>query len=686
MSVLKNIINDDIPNYICQLPSMEKSQGSELQILEDHSDFVTAVSFSPDSKLLASAAADGARLWCMPSGSLCRTITSRSVLSLTFSRDGKLLALFFNCRTVELHDTASGTIQQIVGGTPDSIKHLGLLGFDCSFAMPCHLAFGSSAKQQPPLEPSGPMKCAPNGAKVASASHDGTINLWSTCPYILLYTFGSDFGKVCSMTFSPNSKLLAASFENFTIKLWNVESGTLQLTLEEHEASVNMLSFSPDGQLLASGSTDETVILFEMSSGTLRHTFQDYDPVSSSVVFSPDAQLLIFSSSDNHLCVGDTATGSLRKTRDNACARYQAVASSPDGRLLASGAPDHTVRLWIIPPKTPETREKFHSSLVSRLMLSPDCRQVVASCANTVMLFKASSGIPQSTQSVFTNDGMMGFEQTTALGEDPTGDALFFQDRSLAEVSQSMMGHYINLTSMVVSLDNSKNTNKLLPSKDKTMKMWDLRSVNRHQSQTNEEEHGATTLILVFSFDDKQLAAGYFDDVTGLWHVDTLRRILEDNNNKRSGKLRSIAFSSDRKLAAELSELNTLCLLDIATGTIKHTSTTTAATTQRAGDPNNIHISISKNGAQLKINRGLYRIEVSENESFAVAQATEQVTLEGDWLLGAVQRRADSEWHSSEYWPMFSTGEQDGNVVVAYRAGRVTFFKLRLCDDLDRPG
>ena len=73
---------------------------------------------------------------------------------------------------------------------------------------------------------------------------------------------------------------------------------------------------------------------------------EGHESVVNSVTFSPDGQQLASGASDHTVRVWDASTGKCLQTLKGHGDGVYSVAFAPDGQQLASGADDHTVRLW----------------------------------------------------------------------------------------------------------------------------------------------------------------------------------------------------------------------------------------------------------------------------------------------------------------------------------------------------
>ena len=100
------------------------------------------------------------------------------------------------------------------------------------------------------------------------ADEEGTVKIWDNNGNLINNLEGHE-DSVTDVQFSSNNKMVASASIDGTVNLWSLEGNEVKLiTSLDHEDWVTGVSFSPSSKTIASASVDGTVRLWDIK-GTL---------------------------------------------------------------------------------------------------------------------------------------------------------------------------------------------------------------------------------------------------------------------------------------------------------------------------------------------------------------------------------------------------------------------------------
>ena len=209
--------------------------------------------------------------------------------------------------------------------------------------------------------------------------HDNTNYRW--WPFLLRPIAFSPDGSLIACTM-PDDSLFAHADRRGTIRtpehssnyiaVWNIKTGEQVTCLTEHPDFVCSLSFSPCGKFLASGGRDGAVRVWSVINWELLHTYQDYGTERKKVFYSPEGVLYALEMSDDAFIVWDVTCG-------EKCERfleehsYLHDAHVPKGTsfILASKTP-REFRKWTVGDSEPCSFPHLHTGVPFSLVFAPD--------------------------------------------------------------------------------------------------------------------------------------------------------------------------------------------------------------------------------------------------------------------------------------------------------------------------
>jgi WD40 repeat protein/serine/threonine protein kinase len=193
---------------------------------------------------------------------------------------------------------------------------------------------------------------SPNDKLLATASEDGTVQIWETDSYRLLKTLKGHSSCVNRVVFSPDGTWIATAGCDKTVKVWDAKT-FLETASFPHEDACFGLAISPDGMTLAAGQGDgvwgkpanNDIVLWELTSGKRKLTLSGHEDDIYCLAFSPDGKFLVTGSVDRSVRRWDVVTGRqlniVHHRRD-----VTGVTYSCDGSSVVSGSNDGHAIVW----------------------------------------------------------------------------------------------------------------------------------------------------------------------------------------------------------------------------------------------------------------------------------------------------------------------------------------------------
>lgn len=329
----------------------------------EHADYIRALDWSPNGKLLAAGGDENTLfVYNTGDGEQLHAFTAHSdwIKGVSFSSDGRLLAAASDDNTATVWSVEDGILLKVHRDHKDYCR-------DAAFS--------------------------PKGETLATVSDDQNIYLYSPAnENVPDANLQGHEAWVMSVCWSPDARMLATADNEGGIVVHNLRTDE-----QEHFNSFNTstswtdIDFSADGNQIAVTSSEEVAIyglgqsapiariLVTEPTGTLdNEEAQDIDvlveilPGATSIHPSPDGNKLAIIDADYQVSVMDLVDNKLLYQLDGHEDWIRSVDWSPNGQMIATGSDDQQVGLWDANDGTLLSMLASHTDWVRSVAWSPD--------------------------------------------------------------------------------------------------------------------------------------------------------------------------------------------------------------------------------------------------------------------------------------------------------------------------
>jgi WD40 repeat protein/DNA-binding SARP family transcriptional activator len=500
--------------------------GRKLHTLKAHTNDVSFVAFSPDSKRLVSTAEDGRVIvWDTATGEQLRTLTflGEGGATAVFSPDGTRLGIR-NESWMRIVDASTGRVLRRwrtagncgIAFSPDSSRVAEAEGAvivqDVRTGRPvlfkrvqdnaCGVAYSPDGEHLVAVGGSGPH------VTILDA-HTGRLErTWVAQDPV----FGLDW--------SEDGTRIATGSPDGTAIVWDAQTGEKQLVLRGHAGGVALVSFSPDGTRLLTGGADGTARVWDITpDGTAEAFGSAGGDQPTSVVFSPDGASLMTTGGGGGM-LWDAASGEPVKVFPHT---WGQAAFDDDGSTVATLSEGAT--LWA-------------TSSGEEIATLPGSRRVDGSVAFSSHGSAIAAGIGDAKVRVWdaASGRILGtFGGPLIQGDWTYGVALSPDGRLVASIDQRAV-----------------------------LRVWDVAST---KEILKVHAHSGQGTSVAFGPDGRVLATSG-EDGAAIWSIPQRKRLAL---LARTGKMEGVSFSGDGTKIATAGDDGTARIWDVATGNLELT-------------------------------------------------------------------------------------------------------------------
>ena len=422
----------------------EAVQFSETEVFRGHVGNITTLSWSPDSRWLASGANNDSiiHIWDVTNNSEVMTLRGHDgwIRSLAFSPDGQYLASGSTDLSIRIWDIAQQQTVAVLTGHTDLV---------------------------------GGLAWSADSQILASASRDGSVRQWDarTGNEVVGFSFTTpanpdDPNKApywaTGLVWSRDSDSLYVGATSGLITQINATSGSIIRTLQGHSSWITIrgLQLSSDGSTLYSAGLDGRICVWDTASGTQTASYQQHELSIFGITLDPlTARLISTSDQEGRLLIWDLANEQILGTFRVGQGIPTGIRYALDGTVLASTGYNGAVRLHQI-DRQEDLFLAGYTGVGQDIAFLGTNRFAMITAEDTLSLYTPESQTPQTLQGLIgrplsiaaSHDGKflaVGSSETIQIWRGDTVGTSFTLQTTLKDIRVAEFAHTSNMLAVV---------------------------------------------------------------------------------------------------------------------------------------------------------------------------------------------------------------------------------------------
>jgi WD40 repeat protein len=383
---------------------------SRLQfVLSGHTRVINELYWSPDGKLIATAADDStAIVWDGRTGERLSTLVGHThdvVFSPTWSPDSKRIATASWDGTAKVWDVSTGeelaSLEKPVNWIvwSPSGERIVTTSVEDTMARVWDPATGQelftlSGGGQAPM---WHVAWSQSGSQIATTDLAGGVKVWDSETGAELLSLDGHEDWVNMVSWSPTGDRIATASDDYTARVWDAATGEELQVLTGHTYKVWFAWWSPAGDRIATASPDATARVWDPDTGEAIVVFDPGDPPfapgnGANIDWSPSSDRVAISRPDASVTVLDAASGVELLTLTGHAGYIMGLDWSPTGDLIVTGGEDGTARVWDVSPRAQVLAG--HTDIACAAWSPSGDRLATASADGTTRIWDMSASSP----------------------------------------------------------------------------------------------------------------------------------------------------------------------------------------------------------------------------------------------------------------------------------------------------